>query len=87
MLGSSDAAKRGAWAAETKDGKIGSFAEVAQLAELAIPAVRFVKAFNSVGFAHFIDPSFVGGRPTMFICGNDDLAKSSGSASSQQPCQ
>lgn len=137
MLGSSDAAKRGAWAAENKGGKTGSFAEVAQFAELAIlavkgnaavaaielagpsslngkvvidatnpiadappvngvlplftgpnesvmerlqtafPAVRFVKAFNSVGFAHFIDPSFVGGRPTMFICGNDNLAKSS----------
>jgi predicted dinucleotide-binding enzyme len=36
---------------------------------------RFVKAFNSVGRALMINPEFVGGKPTMFICGNDDAAK------------
>jgi predicted dinucleotide-binding enzyme len=36
---------------------------------------RFVKAFNSVGSAHFIDPQFAGGPPTMFIAGNDAAAK------------
>jgi hypothetical protein len=37
--------------------------------------VRFVKAFNSVGSACMVNPQFKGGRPTMFICGNDDAAK------------
>ena len=36
---------------------------------------RLVKAFNSVGSALMVDPDFKGGRPTMFICGNDDGAK------------
>ena len=38
-------------------------------------AVRFVKAFNSVGAASMVNPQFRGGPPTMFICGNDDSAK------------
>jgi len=33
--------------------------------------VRFVKAFNSVGHARMVNPTFKGGTPTMFICGND----------------
>ncbi len=39
------------------------------------PAARFVKAFNSVGSALMVNPQFSGGRPTMFICGNDAAAK------------
>ncbi len=39
------------------------------------PAVHFVKAFNSVGEGCMVDPTFAGGRPTMFICGNDHTAK------------
>jgi hypothetical protein len=35
---------------------------------------KFVKAFNSVGSACMVNPRFKG-RPTMFICGNDDAAK------------
>src|SRR4051794_30816924 len=41
----------------------------------AYPAARFVKAFNSVGNAFMVDPSFAGGKPTMFYCGNDAQAK------------
>ena len=37
--------------------------------------VRFVKAFNSVGNALMVNPQFNGGKPTMFICGNDEAAK------------
>lgn len=37
--------------------------------------VRFVKAFNSVGNACMVNPQFKGGKPTMFICGNDEAAK------------
>jgi 8-hydroxy-5-deazaflavin:NADPH oxidoreductase len=36
---------------------------------------RFVKAFNSVGSSCMVNPQFLGGPPTMFICGNDDGAK------------
>ena len=35
------------------------------------PDANFVKAFNSVGAALMVNPQFEGGRPTMFICGND----------------
>ena len=39
------------------------------------PRARFVKAFNSVGNALMVNPQFKGGKPTMFICGNDEAAK------------
>ena len=41
----------------------------------ACPEARFVKAFSSVGSSRMINPSFSGGRPTMFYCGNDTEAK------------
>jgi predicted dinucleotide-binding enzyme len=39
------------------------------------PGTRFVKAFNSVGNAAMVNPRFKDGKPTMFICGNDEGAK------------
>jgi len=39
------------------------------------PEARFVKAFNSVGNPFMVNPSFPGGRPTMFIAGNHAEAK------------
>lgn len=36
---------------------------------------RFVKAYNSVGSGLMVNPRLEGGRPTMFICGNDAAAK------------
>ncbi|MBK7817373.1 MAG: NAD(P)-binding domain-containing protein [Sphingobacteriaceae bacterium] len=36
---------------------------------------HFVKAFNSVGSAFMVDPDFGGTKPSMFICGNNDHAK------------
>jgi len=41
----------------------------------AAPKAKFVKAFNSVGNAAMYKPAYAEGRPTMFICGNDDEAK------------
>jgi 8-hydroxy-5-deazaflavin:NADPH oxidoreductase len=41
----------------------------------AFPDAHLVKAFNSVGNAAMVNPEFPGGKPTMFICGNDDNAK------------
>ena len=46
-----------------------------EMLQREFPAIRFVKAFNSVGHAHMIDPKFAGGAPTMFIAGSDDAAK------------
>lgn len=40
-----------------------------------VPQAHFVKAFNSVGNARMVNPVFAGGRPSMFICGDDDAAK------------
>ena len=45
----------------------------------AYPSAHFVKAFNSVGNGQMINPDFAGGRPTMFICGNDENAKKTSS--------
>jgi predicted dinucleotide-binding enzyme len=43
--------------------------------QAAFPAVRFVKAFSSVGNAKMVNPKFERGRPSMFYCGNDVDAK------------
>jgi len=43
--------------------------------QAAFPDARFVKVFNSVGNAFMVNPSFPGGKPTMFYCGNDTAAK------------
>jgi predicted dinucleotide-binding enzyme len=42
--------------------------------QTAFPQANFVKAFNSVGNAFMVDPSFES-KPTMFICGNSEAAK------------
>jgi 8-hydroxy-5-deazaflavin:NADPH oxidoreductase len=39
------------------------------------PAARLVKAFNSVGAGLMVKPKLQGGRPSMFIAGNDVAAK------------
>ena len=41
----------------------------------AVPAANFVKAFNTVGNTLMVHPKFSGGKPTMFICGNNESAK------------
>lgn len=41
----------------------------------AYPEVHFVKAFNSIGNAHMVDPDFGAEKPSMFICGNDAPSK------------
>lgn len=41
----------------------------------ARPEARFVKAWSCVGNAFMVDPQFPGGPPTMFVCGDDDAAK------------
>lgn len=41
----------------------------------AFPHAHLVKAFSCVGNACMVNPQFKGGKPTMFICGNDEAAK------------
>jgi len=66
------------------DGVIGLFTgpgeSLLERLQGAFPDVRFVKAFNSVGSASMVDPKFKGGKPTMFICGNDAAAKKTATA-------
>jgi predicted dinucleotide-binding enzyme len=40
-----------------------------------LPRSSVVKAFNTVGNPHMVNPQFPGGPPDMFICGNDEQAK------------
>ena len=40
------------------------------------PEAHFVKSFSCVGNALMVNPDFGGVKPTMFICGNHDGAKS-----------
>lgn len=39
-----------------------------------VPSAKFVKVFSSVGSALMVNPKLPG-KPTMFICGNDEEAK------------
>ncbi|HEX9242888.1 MAG TPA: NAD(P)-binding domain-containing protein, partial [Anaeromyxobacter sp.] len=39
------------------------------------PKARLVKAFSCVGSSLMVNPQLSGGKPTMFICGNDADAK------------
>jgi len=41
----------------------------------AHPSVNFVKAFSCVGNSFMVNPNFPGGKPTMFICGNNSKSK------------
>ena len=46
-----------------------------ELIQKALPGAFVVKAFNTVGNAHFYKPDFAGGPPDMFLCGDDEKAK------------
>jgi predicted dinucleotide-binding enzyme len=46
-----------------------------ELNQKALPGAFVVKAFNTVGHAHFYKPEFAGGPPDMFLCGEDADAK------------
>lgn len=46
-----------------------------ELIQQALPGALVVKAFNTVGNAHFYKPDFPDGPPSMFICGDNAEAK------------
>jgi 8-hydroxy-5-deazaflavin:NADPH oxidoreductase len=52
--------------------------------QAAFPDAHLVKAFNSVGNQHMVDPEFDDGPPTMFICGDHDDAKREAAAILEQ---
>jgi predicted dinucleotide-binding enzyme len=43
--------------------------------QFRFPEIHFVKAFNSVGNALMVNPTFKEGRASMFICGNHEGSK------------
>ncbi|HMU38197.1 MAG TPA: NAD(P)-binding domain-containing protein [Pseudomonadota bacterium] len=43
--------------------------------QAAAPNAHFVKAFSCVGNPFMVNPEFAGGKPSMFICGNNAEAK------------
>lgn len=47
-----------------------------ELVQRMLPEAKVVKAFNIIGSAYFVEPSFTEGKPTMLIAGNDAGAKS-----------
>jgi len=55
--------------ASMEDGSAG------QMVQRLAAGARVVKAFNTAGNASYVNPSYEGGPPDMFICGNDDRAK------------
>jgi predicted dinucleotide-binding enzyme len=66
-----------AWVAKTGGrSAAGTFAEAAgERVQRWLLSSRVVKAYNTVGNPHMINPQFQGGPPDMFLCGNDDDAK------------
>jgi len=53
----------------------GPNASLLEALQARAPRAKLVKAFSCVGNALMVNPQLPGGKPTMFICGNDDGAK------------
>jgi predicted dinucleotide-binding enzyme len=54
---------------------IGPEDSLGEQVQRAAPEARVVKAYNSVGNEHMVDPGFADGTPTMLIAGDDPAAK------------
>jgi predicted dinucleotide-binding enzyme len=66
------------WIERSADGMrlgVGPDDSLGERVQRAAPDARVVKAYNSVGAEHMVDPSFPDGTPTMFIAGDDAGAK------------
>ena len=54
---------------------VGHTDSAGEIVQRMLPDSKVVKSFNIIGNPHMIHPDFPGGKPTMFICGNDEGAK------------
>jgi len=54
---------------------VGHTDSAAEMVQRLLPQAKVIKALNIVGNPHIVHPDFLGGPPTMFICGNDEQAK------------
>jgi 8-hydroxy-5-deazaflavin:NADPH oxidoreductase len=54
---------------------VGTTDSAGEQIQRALPGAHVVKAFNVIGNVHMVSPSFPGGKPDMFICGDDEGAK------------
>jgi len=54
---------------------VGTTDSLGEMIQRLLPNAKVVKAFNTVGNPHMVNPQFPGGPPDMFLCGNDDGAK------------
>ncbi len=54
---------------------IGHTDSAGEVIQRRLPQAHVVKAFNTIGSPHMVNPDFPDGAPDMFICGNDDGAK------------
>jgi 8-hydroxy-5-deazaflavin:NADPH oxidoreductase len=65
--------------APPQNGVLKSFTDInrslMEILQAAAPQSHFVKAFNIVGNKYMVDPKFPGGKPTMFIAGNNEAAR------------
>lgn len=65
----------------TKNGVIHFFTSLEdsllERTQRTLPRAKLVKAFNSVGSSLMYKPNLPGGKPSMFICGNDESARRS----------
>ena len=55
---------------------VGTTTSAAEMVAEAAPGARVVKAFNTTGAHNMANPHYGKQRLTMFICGNDETAKS-----------
>jgi predicted dinucleotide-binding enzyme len=62
--------------ADTPGLQIGFSESAGERVAAAASGARVVKAFNTTGSGNMADPAYSDGAPTMFICGDDEEAKS-----------
>lgn len=55
---------------------VGFDTSAGEIIQNQIPNAKVIKALNTINSSQMVNPNFGGQKPTMYICGNDDSAKS-----------